>query len=204
MESSAQSVMRRVLWNGELFIIWRVLYHRLHQRYIYSYIIDCIESFMSSVEWIVIYRLSYGKLYMTYYMESYMESYMALQITSLVVVSSTVYSDADQRKLHSSASLAFVWENSPGLVNSPHKGPGTRKMFPVDDVIMDSHMESYLTWILCFESCVSSVIWRVRYHPWYVEFSNIYLTHWRRNEIRPFCRRQFQMHFLEWKCIDFD
>ena len=28
--------------------------------------------------------------------------------------------------------------NSPGLVNSPHKGPVTRKMFPFDDVIMNS------------------------------------------------------------------
>ena len=27
--------------------------------------------------------------------------------------------------------------NSPGPVNSPHKGPVTRKMFPFDDVIMD-------------------------------------------------------------------
>ena len=27
--------------------------------------------------------------------------------------------------------------NSPGLVNSPHKGPVTRKMFPFDDVIME-------------------------------------------------------------------
>ena len=28
--------------------------------------------------------------------------------------------------------------NSPGPVNSPHKGPVTRKMFPLDDVIMMS------------------------------------------------------------------
>ena len=28
--------------------------------------------------------------------------------------------------------------NSPGPVNSPHKGPVTRKMFPFDDVIMMS------------------------------------------------------------------
>ena len=28
--------------------------------------------------------------------------------------------------------------NSPGPVNSPHKGPVTRKMFPLDDVIMGS------------------------------------------------------------------
>ena len=36
-------------------------------------------------------------------------SAMASQITSLRVVYSTVYSDADQRKHQSSASLAFVW-----------------------------------------------------------------------------------------------
>ena len=35
---------------------------------------------------------------------------MASQITSLTVVYLTVYSDADQRKHQSSASLAFVWE----------------------------------------------------------------------------------------------
>ena len=32
--------------------------------------------------------------------------------------------------------------NSPGPVNSPHKGPVTRKMFPFDDVIMPSQAES--------------------------------------------------------------
>ena len=57
---------------------------------------------------------------------------IASQITSLTIVYSTVYSDADQRKHQSSASLAFVW----GPVNSPHKWPVTRKMFPFDDVIM--------------------------------------------------------------------
>ena len=61
---------------------------------------------------------------------------MASQITSIAVVYSTVYSDADQRKHQTPASLAFVWGNSPGPVNSPHKGPVTRKMFPFDDVIM--------------------------------------------------------------------
>ena len=34
---------------------------------------------------------------------------MASQKTSLTVVYSTIYSDADQRKHQSSASLAFVW-----------------------------------------------------------------------------------------------
>ena len=31
--------------------------------------------------------------------------------------------------------------NSPGPVNSPHKGPVTRKMFPFDDVIMSWNVE---------------------------------------------------------------
>ena len=61
---------------------------------------------------------------------------IASQITSLAIVYSTVYSDADRRKHQSSASLAFVWGIHRGPVNSPHKGPVTRKMFPFDDVIM--------------------------------------------------------------------
>ena len=61
---------------------------------------------------------------------------MAFQITSLTIVYSIVYSDADQRKHQSSASLAFVWVIHRGPVNSPHKWPATRKMFPFDDVIM--------------------------------------------------------------------
>ena len=62
---------------------------------------------------------------------------LASQITSLAIVYSIVYSDADQRKHQSSASLAFVRGIHRGPVNSPHKGPVTRKMFPFDDVIMD-------------------------------------------------------------------
>ena len=64
---------------------------------------------------------------------------MASQITSLTIVYSTVYSDADQRKHQSSASLAFVWGIHRGPVNSPHKWPVTRKIFPFDDVIMKLH-----------------------------------------------------------------
>ena len=61
---------------------------------------------------------------------------IASQITSLTIVYSTVYSDADQRKHQSSASLAFVRGIHRGPGNSPHKWPVTRKMFPFDDVIM--------------------------------------------------------------------
>ena len=63
-------------------------------------------------------------------------SAMAPQITSLTIVFSTAYSDADQRKHQSSASLAFVQGIHQGPVNSPHKWPVTRKMFPFYDVIM--------------------------------------------------------------------
>ena len=48
----------------------------------------------------------------------------------------TVYSGGDQRKHQSSTSLAFVWGIHWWPVNSPHKWPVTRKMFPFDDVIM--------------------------------------------------------------------
>ena len=58
------------------------------------------------------------------------------QIASLTIIYSTVYSDADQRKHQSSESLAFVRGIHRGPVNSPHKWPVTRQMFPFDDVIM--------------------------------------------------------------------
>ena len=61
---------------------------------------------------------------------------VAFQITSLTIVYSTVYTDADQRKHQSSASLAFVRGIHRGPVNSPYKWLVTRKLFPFDDVIM--------------------------------------------------------------------
>ena len=61
---------------------------------------------------------------------------VASQITSFTIVYTTVYPDADQSKHQSSTSLAFVWGIHRGPVNSPHKWPVTRKMFPFDDVIM--------------------------------------------------------------------
>ena len=63
-------------------------------------------------------------------------SLMASQITSLMIVYSTSYSGVVQRKHQSSALMAFVRGIHRGPVNSPHKGPVTRKMFPFHDVIM--------------------------------------------------------------------
>ena len=61
---------------------------------------------------------------------------MASETISLTILYSTVYSGTDQRKHQSSASLAFVRGINRSPVNSPHKWPVTRKMFPFDDVIM--------------------------------------------------------------------
>ena len=63
---------------------------------------------------------------------------IASQITSLTIFYSTVYPGADQSKHQSSASLAFVWGIHRGPVNSPHRWPVTRKMFPFDDVIIEA------------------------------------------------------------------
>ena len=78
---------------------------------------------------------------------------MTSQITSLTIVYSTVYSGTDQRKHQSFASQAFVRGIHRGPVNSPHKWPVTRKMFPFDDVIM-----SLAVWAR-FICVVSGFVW---------------------------------------------
>ena len=67
---------------------------------------------------------------------------IASQITSLASVYSTAWLGADQRKHQGSASLAFVQGIHRGPVNSWHKWPVTRKMFPFDDVIMQDLIET--------------------------------------------------------------
>ena len=52
---------------------------------------------------------------------------------------STIYSGADQRNHQSSAPLACVRGNHRWPMTSPHKWAGTRKMFPLDDVIMQQY-----------------------------------------------------------------
>ena len=72
---------------------------------------------------------------------------IASQITSLTIVYPTIYSDADQRKHQSSTSLAYVWVIHRGPVNSPHKWPITRKVFPFDGLIIDTPLNVH-----CFSS----------------------------------------------------
>ena len=81
-------------------------------------------------------NISINDLYLQRHCGDVIMGAIASQITSLTIVYSTVYSDADQRKHQSSTSLAFMWGIHLGPNNSPHKCPVTRKMFPFDDVIM--------------------------------------------------------------------
>ena len=92
-------------------------------------------------------------------------SVMASQITSLMV-DTTVYSDADQRKHQSSASLAYVRGIHRGPVNSPHKWPVTRKMFPFDDVIMYKGRTSRTSNSQLISSVYHLQRWAMRYLWW--------------------------------------
>ena len=70
-------------------------------------------------------------LYPTHYNDVMMST------TRVSIVYSTVCWGQDQEKHKSSASLAFMRGIHRWPVNSPHKRPVTRKMFPFDDVIMN-------------------------------------------------------------------
>ena len=79
-------------------------------------------------------------------------SAMGYQITSLTIVYSTVYSGADQ----STASLAFVGGIHLPPVNSLHKGPVPRKVFPSDEVIMRLRLASESKRILLVASQIEA------------------------------------------------
>ena len=100
-------------------------------------------------------------------------SAMASQITSLTIVYSTVDSDADQRKHRSSALLAFVRGIHRGPVNSPHKWPVTRKMFPFDDVIIPQ-TPIYLSRYFGAGSCCNSYC--IPFFSWHERYSQIYVV----------------------------
>ena len=63
-------------------------------------------------------------------------SAMASQITGVSIAYLTVCSGPNQIKYQSSASLAFMMGVHRWPMNSPHKGPVTWKMLPLDDVIL--------------------------------------------------------------------
>ena len=99
---------------------------------LYIYIYTYIYIYIKNNE---VHAIASDALAPCHYTDAIMSA-MSSQITSLTIVYSTVYSGADQRKHQSSVSLAFVQGIHRRPVNSPHKWPTTRKMFPFDDVIM--------------------------------------------------------------------
>ena len=119
---------------------------------------------------------------------------MTSQITSLMIVYSTVYSGIDQGKHQSSMSLAFVWGIHRWPVNSPHKGPVTRKMFPFDDAIM------------IVKLCICEIV-DISTH---VDFPSIHYQRRIVNHIEPwtkwltFCRQYFEIHFVDCKVFSCD
>ena len=80
-----------------------------------------------------------GKYLWPHYSDVVMNT-RASQITGTSIVSPAICSGADQRNHQSSASLAFVRVIHRPLSGSPHQGPVTRKIFPFDDVIMNSSL----------------------------------------------------------------
>ena len=84
-------------------------------------------------------------------------SAMTSQITSLMIVYSTVYSVTDQGKHQSSVSLEFVSGIHRWPMNSPHKGSVTRTMFPLDDVIMQTMHPDI---VLDFTKVVQHTVWQ--------------------------------------------
>ena len=93
---------------------------------------------------------------------------MASQITSLTVVYSTGCLFGRRSKKTSKLRVTGLCVgNSPGPVNSPHKWPVTRKMFPFDDVIMRQIL--YLLHQLLHMAAHSQTFMRTDCIPWKIE-----------------------------------
>ena len=81
------------------------------------------------------YPIYHYHMHISHYNDVIMST-MASQITRLTIVYSTVYSRRISKKTSKLRVAGFVRGIHRWPVNSPHKGPVTRKMIPFDDVIM--------------------------------------------------------------------
>ena len=131
-------------------ILWWMIFYQSSQPL--NFLFDVIIYFCRKT------LLHYCLAYISLHYSDVIMGAMASQITSLTNVYSTVYSGADQRKHQSSASLAFVRAFHRWPMNSPHKGPVTRRMFPFDDVIMCKYLTSWAMKIAFHSRCVSSLV----------------------------------------------
>ena len=92
---------------------------------------------------------------------------MASQTIGVSVVYPTIVSGEDKRKHQSSESLAVVRGTLESPVNSPHKRPVTRKMFPSDDAIMESGLAVHLHIIQYSVRSMCGFIRRILYNIWH-------------------------------------
>ena len=137
---------------------------------------------------------------------------IASLITSLTIVYSAVYSDADQRKHQSTASQAFVRGIHRGPVNSPHKWPVTRKMFSFDDVIMvnmeirhaknkqllqqfQMHQQNLFFLSFCEKTDACT---KVNIHKMYVRIQKGWIYEWYLVPKGPFCEKSSSVQLAAW------
>ena len=123
---------------------------------------------------------------------------IASQITSLTIVYSTVYSDADQRKHQSSVSLAFVRGIHRGPVNSSHKWPVVREIFPFDDVIMwDNCLDLEYDLLICSWKGSGSQMF-------FISFVNVRMRKWHHEKL-PLLKQHMSIYTdLMWYSIWID
>ena len=131
--SSLAAPWGRLSYNSDQLERFRfqVLYLKLHCCSWYRFMLDSVTSRFCRI------RMEAGVI--KFIRVNVIMSSMASQIIGVSIVYSTVCSGADQGKHQSSVLLAFVWGIHQWPVDSPHKGPVTRKMFPFDDIIMLIH-----------------------------------------------------------------
>ena len=87
------------------------------------------------------------------------------QISGISIVCSTACSGAHQRKHQSSASLAFARGIHRWPVDSPHKWPVRRKLFPFDDVIKRLLLLVDLVKNELWVDCLSIWHWHFLHNP---------------------------------------
>ena len=110
----------------------------------------------------------------------------ASQIIGLAFICSTVCLGADKKKRQRSAPLAFARRIHRWPVNSQHKQPVTRKMFPFHDVIMKhkydmfyKKMQHYNDWFVCFgNKIIRVVIVSYNTHHMYLSTSRDVICPW--------------------------
>ena len=125
-------------------------------------------------------RTSAGTM-ITHYNDVIMTT-VASQITSVSIVYSTGCPRADKRKHQSPASLALVRGIHRSTVNFLHKGPVTRRMFPFDDIIMQSG--SCVSFEVGTWSLIAITLTRHGYCLWLIHFDLfMYVGIWYINQL---------------------